>query len=63
MKKREESTGDDVPVVKLAHPSYQPSKGELNEPIEFPAGTTPDDLARAVTRPVDVHYTDPKPRR
>lgn len=62
MKKRAESTAD-VPVVELAHPSYQPTKAEMNEPIEFPAGTTPDDLARAIMRPVTVRYTDPKPRR
>lgn len=62
MKKRPELTAD-VPVVELAHPSYQPTRAELNEPIEFPDGTTPDDLVRAVMRPVDVRYTDPKPRR
>ena len=61
MKKRADST--DVPVVKLAHPSYQPTRTELNEPIEFPAGTTPEDLARAIMRRADVRYTDPKPRR
>lgn len=62
MKKRAESTAE-VPVVELAHPSYQPTRAEMNEPIEFPADTTPDDLARAVMRRVDVRYTDPKPRR
>ena len=62
MKKRAESTSN-VPVVELAHPSYQPTRAEMNEPIEFPEGTTPDDLARAVMRPVNVRYTDPKPRR
>lgn len=62
MKKQAKSTAD-VPVMRLAHPSYQPTKAEMNDPIEFPAGTTPDDLARAVMRPVDVRYTNPKPRR
>ena len=62
MKKRTESTAD-VPVLKLAHPSYQPARAERNEPIQFPAGTTPEDLARAVMRRVDVWHTDPKPRR
>ena len=62
MKKRTESTAD-VSVLKLAHPSYQPTRAELNEPIIFPAGTTPEELARAVMRRADVRYTDPKPRR
>ena len=48
--------------VELVHPSYQPSKAELEEPIEFPEGTTPDDLARAVMQPVRVRYI-PRPRR
>ena len=59
MKKRAESTVD-VPMVELAHPSYQPSKAEVEEPIEFPAETTPEDLARAVMRRVDVRYTEPR---
>ena len=58
-----QQTDSEVPVIDLAHPSYQPSKAELEEPIEFPADTTPEDLARAVMRPVTVRYTDPKPRR
>lgn len=45
--------------VTLARSSYQPSKAELEEPIEFPEGTTPDDLARAVMRPADITW---KPR-
>ena len=59
MKNRAE-TIPDVPVVELAHPSYQPSKAEVEEPIEFPAETTPEDLARAVMRRVDVRYTEPR---
>ena len=31
------------PEIKLTHPSYQPSKAEKEEPIEFPKGTTPHD--------------------
>ena len=62
MKKRAESPAE-VPVVRLAHPSYQPTRAELNEPIEFPEGTTPDDLARAVMRPAAVRYIKRKPRR
>jgi hypothetical protein len=49
--------------IELAHPSYQPSKAEKEEPIEFPEGTTPDDLARALMRPARVRYIDPKRRR
>ena len=46
--------------VALAHPSYQPSKAEKDEPIEFPEGTTPDDLARALMQPACVRYV-PQP--
>ena len=49
--------------IELAHPSYQPSKAEKEEPIEFPESTTPDDLARALMRPARVRYVDPKRRR
>ena len=42
--------------IKLEHPSYQPSKAELENPIEFPEGTTPDDLASALTQTVEVRY-------
>ena len=44
------------PVIELMHPSYQPSKAEVEEPIEFPEGTTPDDLARALMQPARVRY-------
>ena len=44
------------PVVEFVHPSYQPSKAELEEPIEFPEGTTPDDLAWALMQPARVRY-------
>ena len=46
--------------IELAHPSYQPSKAEKEEPIEFPEGTTPDDLARALMQPARVRYVNPK---
>ena len=48
------------PEIELAHPSYQPSKAEKEEPIEFPKGTTPDNLARALMQPAKVRYVDPK---
>ena len=44
------------PVLELVHPSYQPSKAELEEPIEFPESTTPDNLARALMQPGRVRY-------
>ena len=49
--------------VELAHPSYQPSKAEKEAPIEFPAGTTPQDVARALMQPARVRYVEPKWRR
>lgn len=45
--------------VTLVRSSYQPSKAELEKPLEFPEGTTPDDLAEAVVQAVDVTW---KPR-
>lgn len=42
--------------VELAHPSHQPSKAEKEAPIEFPEGTTPKDLARALMQPARVRY-------
>ena len=44
------------PVVELVRSSYQPSKAELEEEIELPEGTTPEDLAKAVTRTVQVKW-------
>ena len=48
--------------ITLAHSSYQPSKAEKEEPLEFPEGTTPEDLARALMRPVRVRYVNPQDR-
>lgn len=45
-------------TVRLKHPSYQPSKAELEEPITFPPGTTPEDVLRAVVQPVNIVYED-----
>ena len=44
--------------VTLVDSRYQPSKAELEEAIEFPEGTTPEDLARAVTRDVNIRWID-----
>ena len=49
--------------VELVHPSYQPTKAEKEAPLEFPEGTTPTDLARALMRPVRVRYVDPRRKR
>ena len=51
------------PEIELTHPSYQPSKAEKDESIEFPKDTTPDALARALMQPVRVRYVDPKRHR
>ena len=51
------------PKIELAHPSYQPTKAEKEETLAFPKGTTPENLARALTRPVRVKYTDPRRKR
>ena len=56
-------TPPSCPEIELAHPSYQPSKAEKEEPVKFPKGTTPDDLARALMRPARVRYVDPKRQR
>ena len=45
-----------TPVVELVRSSYQPSKAEQEEIVEFPEGTTPEDVARAVTRTVEVRW-------
>ena len=45
-------------VVRLKPPDYQPTQEELEEPIQFPQGTTLDDLAQAVVTPVKVVYED-----
>ena len=42
--------------VTLVSPRYQPSKAEMEKPVEFPEGTTPDELAEAVVQPVKVSY-------
>lgn len=49
----------DKPVVKAKHPSYQPSKAELNEYMRVDA--SPEDVARAVGRQVEVRYSRPAP--
>lgn len=50
------NSGQAAPTVTLKRSTYQPSKAELEEPIQIDA--TPEDLARAVVRPVNVVYED-----
>ena len=55
-------TRKNKPVVKLAHSSYQPSKAELEEDVSIDA--TPEEIARAVLRPVKIVYVEPtKPKK
>ena len=45
--------------VSLVRSSYQPSKKELAETeamLDFPDGTTPDELAEAVVQPVEIDW-------
>lgn len=48
--------------VNLVRSEYQPSKAELEEPIDIRRedGTapTPEELARAALRPVDIKWRD-----
>ena len=46
-------------TVKIADPSYQPSKAELNEDMRVDA--SPEDIARAVGRQVEVRHSKPNP--
>lgn len=52
---------DDRPTVEVVKSSYQPSKAELEEPIELPRGLTPEQVGRALVRDVKVR-TIPRPR-
>lgn len=47
----------DLPVVRVK-PRSRPTKAEMEEPITFPPGTTPEDLARALMTPVRVVTED-----
>ena len=47
--------------VNLVHPSYQPSKAELEEDLRVNA--TFEDLTAAVIRPVRICYVDRPKRR
>ena len=50
------------PVIELVHPSYQPSKAELEEDLRVDA--TFDEAVQALVQPVKVRYVKyPKRRR
>lgn len=51
------------PVVRIVHPGYQPGKSELEEELALPEGTTPQQLAQAVTRSVKVRHVMRPPKR
>ena len=44
-----------APRFTLVKSTYQPSKAEIEEEVEFPEGT-PEDLAKAVVKTVDVDW-------
>ena len=47
--------------VKLIHPSYQPTKAELEEDLRVDA--TFEELTAAVVRPVKIRYVKPGRKR
>lgn len=47
------------PVVELKHPSYQPSKAELE--VDMSINASPEQLARALGRQVKVRHSQPPP--
>ena len=58
----ETTTASERPVrrkVRLKHPSYQPSKRELEEEIRVPDGMTAEDVLRGVLQPTDIEFENP----
>ena len=49
------------PVVEVVHPSYQPSKAELEEDMRIDA--TFEEAVQALTRPVRIRYIPRPPKR
>ena len=43
------------PVVELAKSSYQPSKAELEEPIDL-GDLTPEEVAKALLQPAEIRF-------
>ena len=56
------STQKERPTVELVDPRYQPSKAEKEEEVTLPntEDKTPQDMARALMRTVDVRYVRKK---
>ena len=52
---------DKKPVVTLKHPSYQPSKAEMEEDVRVDVSF--QELTKAVVRDVEVKYKKVKTRR
>ncbi len=48
-------------TVELVDQNYQPNKRNLKESLKFPEGTTPEDVARRIMRPVQIR-TIQRPR-
>ena len=46
--------------IELVHPSYQPSKAELEEDVRIDA--TPEEVLDAMLEPVKIRYI-PRPKR
>lgn len=44
--------------VELVNSRYQPTKAELEESLEIPKGTTPDDVAKAVMQDARIRWID-----
>ena len=55
-RKKPEDDAADAPTVELVHPSYQPSKAELEEDLSVDASF--DEAVDALTRPVSIRYVD-----
>ena len=54
-------TSTDRPIVRVPHPSYQPSAKELREDLRLEG--TYEDAVKALVRPVRMHQVPPpKPR-
>jgi len=48
------STPPEPRTLELASSRYKPTKADMEEPLEFPDGTTPEEVARAVMQRVKI---------
>ena len=55
-KPRKEKLDGSPPTVRIKSSRYQPSKKELEEEVRIP--TTPEKLAKALGRKVNIKYED-----